>query len=591
MNINNRIDLLRSSMKNHNIAAFIIPSSDPHLSEYVADKWKAREWISGFDGSAGTAIITMDHAGLWTDARYFIQAETQLAKSEFQLHKIENQFSPQYMDWIKENIPKGATVGVDGWCLSQGQYQQFTEELKSIRGKLEVSYDLIDEVWKDRPQLPVEKIFAHEVKFAGKSRSEKIEIIRKMMGDQKASHYLMPALDDIAWVLNLRGRDVDCNPVFIAYFLLGLRKAFLYIDKNKVPKEIKIALENDGIEIRPYEKILKDVNALEENSSVLVDKMQINCMLFRGINGKPVLGKSIAKWQKACKNEIEINNIRRCMEKDGAALAESFYWMEENVGKQKITEYRLSEILTEQRSKKEFYYGDSFHAIVGYKSNGAIMHYRPTPENSLEIKPEGMLLVDSGGQYEDGTTDITRTFCLDNPSQDQKKHYTLVLKGMIALTQAVFPAGTPGGQLDTLARQFLWQNRIDFGHGTGHGVGFFMNVHEPPQGFANIQSERGKTRMQHGMVTSNEPGFYLEGSYGIRLENLVLTVEEDNGFMHFETLTLYPFSHKLTDISLLTESEISWLNGYHQNVYARVSPLLENVDVRSWFKEKCSPFS
>ena len=590
MSINERIDHLRSSMKKNKISAYIIPSSDPHLSEYVADKWKAREWISGFDGSAGTAIVTMEHAGLWTDARYFIQAEKQLQHSEFQLHKIENQFSPQYMDWVIKNVQKGATVGVDGWCISQGQYQQYVDQLKDINGKLEIGLDLIGEIWEDRPLLPSESIFPHDVKFSGKSRTEKLDLVREMMADQNASHYLLPALDDLAWLLNLRGRDVDCNPVFIAYLLVGIKEASLYIDREKVSQELKAVLEADGIKIRPYDKILKDLNNLDQNASVLVDKLQINCMLFRAINGKPIMGKSIAKWEKACKNDVEIKNIRRCMEKDGAALAESFFWLEQNLGNTTITELDLAHKLMENRSTKEHYYGESFHAIVGYKSNGAIMHYRPTDDDSAEILPEGILLVDSGGQYEDGTTDITRTFSLSNPTKDQQKHYTLVLKGMIALTQAVFPSGTPGGQLDTLARQYLWQNRLDFGHGTGHGVGFFMNVHEPPQGFANIQSERGKTRMMHGMITSNEPGFYLEGAYGIRLENLVLTVEEENGFMHFETLTLYPFSRRLTDVSLLTESEINWLNTYHDEVFTRVSPLLEGDKILDWFKEKCGHF-
>jgi Xaa-Pro aminopeptidase len=590
MNINQRVDLLRESMKKKNMAAYIIPASDPHISEYVAEKWKAREWISGFDGSAGTAIVTLDHAGLWTDVRYFIQAEKQLAHSEFQLHKIENQFSPQFMDWIIENVPSGATVGVDGWCISQGQYQQFADKMKTIKGKLEVSFDLIGEIWADRPELPTEKVFQHELKFTGRSRAEKLKSIRQEMKKIGTSHYLLPALDDIGWTLNLRGRDVDCNPVFISYLLVGEKDVNLYIDNQKVGDDIREKLEKDGIEIRPYDSILSDINKLPEHSAVLIDTTQVNSMLYRGINGKPIAGKSIAKWHKACKNDIEIKNVRRCMEKDGAALAESFYWLEKNVGNKLITEYDLSRELIKNRSIKDHYYGESFHAIVGYKSNGAIMHYRPTADSSSEIHPNGILLVDSGGQFEDGTTDITRTFTLDAPTMEQRKHYTLVLKGMISLTQAIFPSGTPGGQLDTLARQFLWKNRLDFGHGTGHGVGFFMNVHEPPQGFANIHSERGKTRMQHGMITSNEPGFYLEGAYGIRLENLILTVEEEGGFMHFETLTLYPFSHRLTDASMLTSEEIQWLNQYHDDVFKRVSSLLKDDSIKAWFKEKCGHF-
>jgi Xaa-Pro aminopeptidase len=590
MDVNKRIDLLRKEMKKQKIAAFIIPSSDPHLSEYVADRWKAREWISGFDGSAGTAVVTQNHAGLWTDVRYFIQAEKQLKNSEFQLHKVTNQFAPQFLDWIVENVPTGSTIGVDGWCISQGQYRQFSDQLKPIKAKLEVNQDLINEIWQNRPSLPGEPIFKHLLRFTGKSRGEKLADIRAEMKAQNVTHYLLPALDDIGWTLNLRGRDVDCNPVFIAYLIIGQKQSNLYIDISKVSKEIRENLEEDHIEIRPYEKIISDLNKLSENSKVLVDKSQINCMLYRAINGSPVVGRSISKWAKACKNDTEIAHFRTCMEKDGAALAETFFWMENNVGKMAMTELDISEKLSENRAKRAHYYGDSFHAIVGYKGNGAIMHYRPIKGESAEIQREGMLLVDSGGQYEDGTTDITRTFHLSTPTAEQKKHYTLVLKGMISLTKAVFPAGTPGGQLDTFARQYLWKNRLDFGHGTGHGVGFFMNVHEPPQGFANIFSERGRTRMKHGMVSSNEPGFYLEGAYGIRLENLVVNVEEENGFMHFETLTLYPFEHKLVDLSLMNKSEIAWLNEYHQEVYDRISPYIQDESLLIWFKDKCQPF-
>lgn len=578
-------------MKRDGIDAFIVPSSDPHQSEYPADRWKTREWISGFTGSAGVAVITADHAGLWTDARYFQIADDELSSSEFELHKLKNQFAAEEVEWLKNNLPQGAIVAIDGYCFSIGQYNQYSQTLEKNNISLDDNKDYFEELWDARPFLPNDPVFVHDIKYAGKQRSEKIADVRKVMLAHGAKYHLITTLDDIAWLLNLRGTDVTYNPVFVAYAIITESSSILYANLDKFSAEILEELKKDGVAVQPYDKVINDLNALDKEDTVFMDKASCNCVLFKAITSSIVHGEMPSRHFKAVKNEVEIKHTRDAMLQDGIALAKSFYWLEKTLDERSVNEVEFANKLTEMRSQQANYMGDSFGAIVGYKSNGAIMHYKPEEGKSADIHKEGMLLVDSGGQYLNGTTDITRTFHFSNPTQKQILHNTLVLKGMITLTKAKFPKGTSGRQLDTFARMHLWNNGLDFGHGTGHGVGFFMNVHEPPQGFSPTTSQRGATPHVPGMITSNEPGYYLDGQYGIRIENLVLTVEaSEPGFLEHETLTIYPFEQNLIDETLITTREKAWFNRYQHKCWELISPHLNQLE-KEWFKQKCKPLN
>jgi len=586
--INKRLEELRKNMKNHSIDAIIIPSSDPHQSEYVSSHWQERKWISGFDGSSGTVAVTMDHAGLWTDSRYFLQGELQLKGTDVTLHKMTNQFSSPWVDFLVDNLAEGSTVAINGMMFSKAGVDAIKKSFSTSGIKLSYRNDLISDVWLDRPSLSDAAVEIHDVTFAGKDISQKLKDIRSEMQTKGADLHMMTALDEVAWTFNIRGSDVEYNPVVIAYAIIGKEKAHFFINKQKISPKLNLLFSKNQVEIHDYDSIIGFLNALDENNKILVDPNICNQTLYEAINATILHGESIPKHLKAIKNETEIKHIRSVMKKDGAAIAETFYWMEEELNANKsITEVTFAEKLANNRSKQKYYHGESFGAIIGYKENGAIIHYHPESETCKTIEANGILLVDSGGQYSDGTTDITRTVSLGNTTADQKKHYTLILKGMIALTHAKFPIGTMGVQLDTFARQFLWSNGLNFGHGTGHGVGFFLNVHESPQGFAPGLSERGKTVHKAGMLTSNEPGYYVEGQYGMRIENLVLTTQSESaGFLEFETVTLYPFDHILLDKTLLTKEEIQWINQYHKKVYAGIAPFLKG-EVKTWFKEKC----
>jgi Xaa-Pro aminopeptidase len=484
-------------------------------------------------------------------------------------------------------------VAIDGADFSQSQLNSLKRILSE--NNIEVIYrqDLMSRVWLDRPQLPTDRIFEHDVKFTGASRKEKIAEIRKGMAEKNVDYFLMSALDDIAWSLNLRGSDVESNPVFIAYTIVGKDNVYLFVDEKKLSSDLIATIHKDGITLKPYGDLVDFVNKLPENDTILVDPSQCNALVYESINCEIVDGGSIPKQLKAIKNKTEIAHVRYCMAKDGAALANAFHWMEKTLDAgNTFTEFELAEKLAFYRSLQDGYRGESFNAIIGYQSNGAVIHYRPMPDTSKTIKKEGMLLCDSGGQYLDGTTDITRTFALSQPTDEQKMCFTGVLKGMIALGMAVFPEGTSGVQLDAFARQYLWQNGLNYGHGTGHGVGFFLNVHEPPQGFAPGTGERSKTVQKAGMLTSNEPGFYKNGEFGIRIENLIITKEHPKfkGFLCFEDLTLYPIDISLIQEENMTSREKAWLNNYHKKVYDAVSPLL-NEEVKSWFKWKCRPMN
>ncbi len=589
--IDNRIGALRAKMLEKSLDAYLIPSSDPHQSEYVNAHWKTREWISGFTGSAGLVIITQNHAGLWTDSRYFLQAEEELAHSQMKLHKQGVPHAPEHTAWVRDNLSEGSKVGLDGLLFSVRQIQHIKKVL-SVKGmSVETNHDLVKDIWKDRPQLPDNQIFEHKVKFAGKNRKEKLAIIREEMKAKNVAWHLVSTLDDIAWIFNIRCNDIEYNPLAIAYSLIGLEKAWLFINPNKVPAKIIQKFHKANIEIKPYQAISKFLVQLPKNQKVLINPTTLNGCLFDLLTSTQIKkGKTISTPLKAIKSQTEIVHIKKAMEKDGVALLRTIRWLDKELQKRTVSEYELATQLADFRKAQGLYHGESFSAIVGYQGNGAIVHYRPLPNKCAEIKKEGILLLDSGGQYEDGTTDITRTFALGPPTKEQKEHFTLVLKGHIAIASLVFPKGTKGIQLDAFARAPLWQHRLTYGHGTGHGVGFFLNVHEPPQSFATSIT-RGNTPFVAGMVTSNEPGFYKAGEYGIRIENLILCVEDESNdfgnFLRFEDLTLFPIDKTLINKHLLSKKEIDWLNNYHKKVFEKLAPSLEKTEI-VWLRKQCS---
>lgn len=592
MTINERLAELRKIMAINKIDAYIIPSSDPHQSEYPAPFWKSRVWIAGFTGSMGYVVVTRKTAEVWTDGRYFLQCEMETKDSDFKLHKQINQGAPEHVDWLADNLPENSTVGCDGSLFSVGQVRSMKRVFDKKNIHLISNVDLIAPIWADRPPLPTTPIFEHEVAFAGKSRLEKLADIRAKMKSENADFHLVTTLDDIGWTLNLRGSDVDCNPVFVAYLVIGIERCDLFIDGAKVPADIKMRLNDDGIIIRSYDLINDFVAQLNENQSIIVDGSNINFQLFNLLKrAKIIEGETFSMMMKAVKNETEQQLIRDVMVKDGVALTRAFMWLENTLLEKTVTEYEMASMIAQFRSDQPHYFGESFDAIIGYNANGAIIHYHPDAHNSAVIERKGILLLDSGGQYADGTTDITRTISLDGqPTAQQCHHYTAVLRGHIAVAQLKFPEGTKGLQMDILARQFLWQHGLNYGHGTGHGVGFFMNVHEPPQGIVAVINARGTTPHKLGMLTSNEPGFYKEGEYGIRIENLLLCVEAEKTdfgqFYSFETVTLFPIDTQLVVLDLLTTSERNWLNNYHARVYEKLSPQLNEAE-KAWLKEKC----
>ena len=585
MSINARISGVRGLLKKHNIDALIISSSDPHQSEYISNHWKGREWISGFDGSAGIAAITQNHAGLWTDSRYFLQAEQQLSISEFKLHKIESRISPGYVDWLCSELNDGDTVAIDGQTYSKSQENSIRSKLNKHNIKLITHLNLISELWTDQPPLPTAKAFLLDEKFSGKSAKSKITDIRKHIFINKGKYILLSALDEIAWTLNIRSSDIEYNPVSMCFLLIGAEKNVLYINDLKVLHLKEYFTELD-ITIRPYNSLAEDLKKL--NDQILIDPSICNAFHYDCINQNLIISKaSIANILKAEKNETEVSNFKKSMIKDGVALAKTFYWMEKNIDSG-ISEFDLGKKLTSFRSEQENFFGESFPPIVGFNGNGAIVHYRATKDAAKVLSSKGILLCDSGAQFHEGTTDITRTFAFGETTVEQKRAYTFVLMGHIDLAMAIFPVGTKGIQLDLLARQHLWKAGMNYSHGTGHGVGHFLNVHEGPQGFDSGNSTRGRTEIKLGMVTSNEPGYYKENEFGIRIENLVVTVKAENpGFLKFETISLYPIDTKGIDKTLMNKHQIDWLNDYHTLVWEKLSPHLDK-ELQNWLKPQCN---
>lgn len=586
--INNRIAALRAHIAQEQIQAFIIPSTDPHLSEYVAPHWQSREWISGFTGSAGTVVVTAKDAGLWTDSRYFLQAARQLEGTCITLYKEMLPETPNIPEFLSAHLQEGDCVGIDGKMFSAEEVEHLQKELKKSGICIKSIADPMQLLWTDRPAMPLAPAFVYDTKYAGMSFTEKLPAVRQAMEAAGADSLLLSALDEIAWLLNIRGNDVHCNPVVVSYLLIEKDKVNYFVQPQKVTPELAVYFSANGISVHPYEEIGDYLNSFNAHS-ILMNPAKTNYAIYSAIRPGCLIinGASPVALLKAIRNKQEIAGIHAAMQRDGVALVKFLKWLDEAVPAGKEMEISVDKKLHTFRAAQPLYMGESFDTIAGYKEHGAIVHYEATPETDVTLKPEGFLLLDSGAQYLDGTTDITRTIALGPLTEEEKTDYTLILKGHIALAMAVFPEGTRGAQLDVLARMPIWKERMNYLHGTGHGVGHFLNVHEGPQ---SIRMNENPVALQPGMVTSNEPGVYKAGSHGIRTENLVLTVPAGEGmfgkYLKFETLTLCPICRKGIIKELLTAEEIGWLNDYHRTVYEKLSPDLNN-DEREWLKEAC----
>lgn len=586
--INNRIAALRAHIAQEQIQAFIIPSTDPHLSEYVAPHWQSREWISGFTGSAGTVVVTAKDAGLWTDSRYFLQAARQLEGTCITLYKEMLPETPNIPEFLSAHLQEGDCVGIDGKMFSAEEVEHLQKELKKSGIRIKSIADPMQLLWTDRPAMPLAPAFVYDTKYAGMSFTEKLPAVRQAMEAAGADSLLLSALDEIAWLLNIRGNDVHCNPVVVSYLLIEKDKVNYFVQPQKVTPELAEYFSANGISVHPYEEIGHYLNSFNAHS-ILMNPAKTNYAIYSAIRPGCLIinGASPVALLKAIRNKQEIAGIHAAMQRDGVALVKFLKWLDEAVPAGKETEISVDKKLHTFRAAQPLYMGESFDTIAGYKEHGAIVHYEATPETDVTLKPEGFLLLDSGAQYLDGTTDITRTIALGPLTEEEKTDYTLILKGHIALAMAVFPEGTRGAQLDVLARMPIWKERMNYLHGTGHGVGHFLNVHEGPQ---SIRMNENPVALQPGMVTSNEPGVYKAGSHGIRTENLVLTAPAGEGmfgkYLKFETLTLCPICRKGIIKELLTAEEIGWLNDYHRTVYEKLSPDLNN-DEREWLKEAC----
>ncbi|MCQ4922707.1 aminopeptidase P family protein [Tissierella carlieri] len=588
MKINERVKKLRDLMKDRGIDAYIVNTADPHQSEYVADHYKGRVWISGFTGSAGTVVITQEEAILWTDGRYFIQAERELEGSEYKLFKIAIPGFPTYTEWLKDNLKDGDVLGFDGKVFPQSSVENLEKEFKEKDIKFVDEYDLIGEIWEDRPKLPNGKVFIHQLKYTGKTGKEKIEEIRCEMKKHNADYFLIASLDDIAWTYNIRGKDVINNPVVISYALISMDKSYLFVDKEKINFEVESFLNENGVEIARYEEVVHYVEEIDKNSRVYVDKNRVNRWIYKAIPSecKIIDGMDITTKLKGTKNSIEIENQRNAYIKDGVALVRFLYWLDKNIGKIPITEMSAQERLLEFRKEQEGFIEPSFNTISAYKANAAMMHYSASEDSNAEIKKEGLYLVDSGGQYLDGTTDITRTVVMGPITAEEKRDFTLTLKGHINLGNARFLYGATGHSLDVLARYPLWQEGIDYKCGTGHGIGYLLGVHEGPHRIAMVANT---VVLEKGMIASIEPGVYKAGSHGIRIENIVVVQEDiktDSGqFMKFEILSFVPIDIEAIDVNLLSEEERSWVNEYHKEVFDKLSPYL-NEEEKAWLREE-----
>ena len=590
--INERVGRLRSWMKENGFTAFVFPSSDPHNSEYVADHWKSREWISSFSGSAGTAVVTLEHAALWTDSRYFIAAEKELNGTGFQLMKLRVEGTPSVSEWLASELStyEKAVVGLDGNVNSFAEVAAMEQEL-ATKGNITVRTDVdpMAELWTDRPVIPDNMVSLHPLEYSGESTSSKISRVRKHLLDCGADGLLVTALDEIAWVLNLRGSDVHCNPVFVSYLLISPENITLYINNVKLPEEVKAYLVSEHIDVQAYESVVEGLR-LYAGKSLLVDMSSTNYSLATAVPFEKVCsGVSPIASMKAVKNKVEQDGFRAAMLRDGVAVVKFLAWLKSAVEAGGQTEISLDERLTALRAEQPKFKGISFDTIVGYEAHGAIVHYEATPETDIPVQPHGLVLIDSGAQYLDGTTDITRTIALGELSEEQRRVYTLVLKGHIQLDMCRFPAGACGSQIDALARAPMWREGYNYMHGTGHGVGSYLNVHEGPH---QIRMEWRPAPLQAGMTVTNEPGIYLEGKFGVRIENTLLIVPAEStafgDFLKFETLTLAPIDTAPIVLEMLSTEEREWLNNYHRRVYESLSPYLEGNE-KEWLRKATLP--
>ena len=585
--INQRLASLREVMKREHLAAFIFPSTDAHQSEYVADHWLGRAWISGFNGSAGTAVVTMTSAALWTDSRYFLAAEEQLQGTEFQLMKLKIPGTPSIAEWLGKELADVSSpeVGLDGWVNSYVSTSRLIADLRREGGiTVRTNFDPLKEIWTERPAIPENPIEIQPIEYAGEGVSSKIERIRKALRASHADGMLVSALDDIAWTLNLRGTDVHCNPVFVSYLLIASDKVSLFVDEVKVNAEIRTYLETNGISIYKYNKVEEGLKEYSEYN-ILLDGNETSYYLWKTVRCQEIVSQtSPIPAMKAVKNEAEITGYRRAMVRDGVAMVKFLKWLVPAVEAGGQTEISIDKKLTSLRAEQDLFRDISFDTIAGYQAHGAIVHYEASPETDVLLKPEGLLLLDSGAQYQDGTTDITRTIALGPVTEEMKHIYTLVLKGHIQLELAKFPDGASGTQLDALARESMWREGLNFLHGTGHGVGSYLNVHEGPH---QVRMEYMPAPLRAGMTLTDEPGLYLAGKFGVRIENTLLIKEymetEFGKFLQMESLTLCPIDTAPIDVEMLLPEELAWLNAYHAEVYAKLAPYLDKEE-QKWLE-------
>lgn len=588
MKVNEKLKKLRELMEERNIDAYIEPTADPHQSEYVADYYKGRTFISGFTGSAGTVVITKDKALLWTDGRYFIQAEKELSSSEFELMKMNTPGFPTYMEWLADTLKDGNIIAYNGKTMDSMSIDKLKEELGEIKVHLEEKYDLVGEIWEDRPAMIKGEVFALGEEYTGKSAAGKLKELRAEMEKKGAEYFLLSSLDDIAWLYNIRGGDVKNNPVIISYALISKDKAYLFVDEEKINEVVKAFLSENGVEIYGYEEVANHVGRIDKGSKILLEKSKTNRWISSSIpEGVKIIDEmNITTKLKGIKNHVEIENQRLAYIKDGVALVKFFHWIDKNLGKNQISEISAEEKLFEFRKDQEDFLENSFNTISAYKENAAMMHYSASPDSNAVFQEKGLYLVDSGGQYFQGTTDITRTLALGPISDEEKRDFTLTLKGHINLISARFLEGTSGHVLDILSRYPLWQEGIDYKCGTGHGVGYLLNVHEGPHRFAVAPNT---VALEKGMIITIEPGVYKAGKHGIRIENVVVVdkdIETDSGqFMKFDTLSFVPIDLDAIDVDMLSDKEKTWLNNYHKETYNKLSPYL-NEEEKAWLKKE-----
>ena len=591
-NINQRLASLREVMKREHLAAFIFPSTDAHQSEYVADHWLGRAWISGFNGSAGTAVVTMTSAALWTDSRYFLAAEEQLHGTEFQLMKLKIPGTPSIAEWLGKELADVASpeVGLDGWVNSYAATSSLISDLRKAGGiTVRTNLDPLAEIWKDRPSIPENPVEIQPLEYAGEDATSKIQRIRKALRTYHADGILVSALDDIAWTLNLRGTDVHCNPVFVSYLLIASDKVSLFVDEAKVSAEVRAYLEAHGVSLYNYNKVEDGLKEYSEYN-ILLDANETNYYLWKTVRCQEIVSHtSPIPAMKAVKSEAEIAGYRRAMLRDGVAMVKFLKWLVPAVEAGGQTEISIDRKLTSLRAEQDLFRDISFDTIAGYQAHGAIVHYEASPETDAPLKPEGLLLLDSGAQYQDGTTDITRTIALGPVTEEMKHIYTLVLKGHIQLELAKFPDGASGTQLDALARECMWREGLNFLHGTGHGVGSYLNVHEGPH---QVRMEYMPAPLRAGMTVTDEPGLYLAGKFGVRIENTLLIKDymetEFGKFLQMESLTLCPIDTAPIDVDMLLPEELNWLNSYHAEVYAKLAPYLDEEE-QIWLKNATKP--